>query len=98
MQVAVPQYGPALREWLTRDESEGHVSGLRPLSAMGRCTCRAKAKTPRAEASSLRKLLRNQGLNHGRRNALRLCEKSHVLKKCITLHIHCMPMPPKVVS
>src|ERR1700739_2670373 len=42
MQVAVPQYGPALREWLTRDESEGHVSGWRPLSASKRCTCRAK--------------------------------------------------------
>ena len=46
MQVAVPQYGPALREWLTRDESEGHVSGLRPLSATGDALAEPKLKRP----------------------------------------------------
>jgi len=31
MQVAVPPGEAALREMLTRDESEGHCLGLRPL-------------------------------------------------------------------
>jgi hypothetical protein len=92
MQVAVPQNGPALREWVTRDESEGHVSGLRPLSTWGRCTCRAKAITHLAPTALVCNYLIGQVLTTLPWKIIRSVIETTRTNKCRTLHIHCMPM------